>query len=278
MKRKAFVSGAVAAKVLEAVLDNLWRLAFVLTRFGGLRIPSEISRLTWADIDWERRCFTLHVPKKEHIDGHETRVVPIFPEIEPYLRQAFDEAPAGTLHVLPKRFHNEGYVYAGVLRAVELASVPKWPKLLVNLRASRETELMLREPAHLVHAWPNNSKGVAEDHYLMVTPGDKLRDASTPSSIPTPNPTPTALVLAHQESSAEKETAVLPACANNTAVEVPPRGVEGTADSPSVTHSSGASGAESGAVDDEPDHLDRLIASLTPAELARLSERLRDRR
>jgi hypothetical protein len=36
-------------------------------------------------------------------------------------------------------------------------------------------------------------------------------------------------------------------------------------------------GAESGAVDDEPDRLNRLIASLTPAELARLLERLRDR-
>jgi integrase len=225
-KRKAFVSGDVAAKVLEAFPDNLWRLAFVLTRFGGLRIPSEISRLTWADIDWERRCFTLHVPKKEHLDGHETRVVPIFPEIEPYLRQAFDEAPTGSLHVLPKRFHSEGYIYAGVLRAVERASVPKWPKLLVNLRASRETELMLREPAHLVHAWLGNSKEVAEDHYLMVTPEDVLRAASMPSAIPTPDPTPSALIFAHQESSAEKETAVSPAFAKDTTVQVPPRGVE----------------------------------------------------
>ena len=104
--------------------------------------------------------------------------------------------------------------------------MPKWPKLLVNLRASRETELMLREPAHLVHAWLGNSKEVAEDHYLMVTPEDIVRAVSVPSSIPTPNPTPSTLVLAHQESSAEKETAVSPAFAKDTAVQIPPRGVE----------------------------------------------------
>ena len=220
------MGGEVVAKVLEVLPDNLWRLALVLTRYGGLRIPSEISRLTWADIDWAGRCFTLHVPKKEHIDGHETRVVPIFPEVEPYLRQAFDEAPAGSLHVLPTRFHNEGYVYAGVKRAVKLVGVEKWPKLLQNLRASRETELMLQYPAHIVHAWLGNSKEVAEDHYLMVTPEDILRAASMPSSNPTPNPTPSTLVLAHQESSPENEEAVLPAFANDTASGVPPRGVE----------------------------------------------------
>jgi integrase len=225
-KRKAFVGGQVVAKVLESLPDNLWRLALVLTRYGGLRIPSEISRLTWADIDWAGRCFTLHVPKKEHIDGHETRVVPIFPEVEPYLRQAFDEAPAGSLHVLPTRFHNEGYVYAGVKRAVKLVGVEKWPKLLQNLRASRETELMLQYPAHIVHAWLGNSKEVAEDHYLMVTPEDIMRAASMPSSIPTPNPTPSTLVLAHQESPPENEEAVSPAFANDTASGVPPRGVE----------------------------------------------------
>ena len=116
-------------------------------------------------------------------------------------------------------------MYAGVKRAVKLVGVEKWPKLLQNLRASRETELMLQYPAHIVHAWLGNSKEVAEDHYLMVTPEDILRAASMPSSNPTPNPTPSTLVLAHQESSPENEEAVLPAFANDTASGVPPRAV-----------------------------------------------------
>jgi len=52
------------------------------------------------------------------------------------------------------------------------AGVAQWPKLFVNLRASRETELMRTEPTHIVHAWLGNSKEVAEDHYLMVTDED----------------------------------------------------------------------------------------------------------
>jgi hypothetical protein len=42
--------------------------------------------------------------------------------------------------------------------------------------------------------------------------------------VTTPNPTPSALFLAHQESSAEKEATVSPAIAKDTAVQVPPRG------------------------------------------------------
>jgi hypothetical protein len=225
-KRKHFVDPGAIEKVLAACADNNWRLVIVLTRFCGLRIPSEVSRLKWGDIDWHSRRIMIRVPKKEHLDGHEMRFVPIFAEVEPYLRQAFDEAPAGSVHVLPERFHREGYVYAGILRAIERAGVTRWPKLLVNLRASRETELMKQDPAHLVHAWIGNSEKVAEDHYLMPTDEDFLRAASRPSAIATPDPTPSTLATARQASSSEMQTAVSPAFASDTAVSVPPRGVE----------------------------------------------------
>ena len=159
---------------------------------------------------------------KNRTAGHESRVVPIFPEIEPYLRQAFEEAPEGSVFILPERFHHDGYVYAGILRAVERAGVPKWPKLLVNLRASRETELMRQEPTHLVHAWLGNSREVAEDHYLMATDEDFLRAAGKVTLMAPP----ALLVMSRHESSPESETAVSPAFAKDTAVQIPPRGVE----------------------------------------------------
>jgi hypothetical protein len=216
----------VIEKVLAGCADNNWRLVIVLTRLCGLRIPSEVSRLTWGDVDWHGRRLTIRVRKKEHLDGHEMRFVPIFAEVEPYLRQAFDEAPAGSIHVLPRRFHREGYVYAGILRAIERPNVKRWPKLLVNLRASRETELMKQYTAHLVHAWIGNTEKVAEDHYPMVTDEDFQRAASRPSAIPTPEPTPSTRVTAHQESSPETTTAASPGIPRDTAVSVPPRGVE----------------------------------------------------
>ncbi len=85
-RRKQFVCRELIEKVLAACPDNDWRLVVVLTRYGGLRIPSELERLTWDDVDWAGQRFTVRVKKKEHIDGHERRVVPIFSEIEPYLR------------------------------------------------------------------------------------------------------------------------------------------------------------------------------------------------
>jgi hypothetical protein len=36
-------------KVLEACPNAEWRLIFALSRFGGLRCPSEHLVLTWAD-------------------------------------------------------------------------------------------------------------------------------------------------------------------------------------------------------------------------------------
>jgi len=234
-KRKHFVSRDVIEKVLAACPDNDWRLLIVLGRYGGLRIPSELERLTWPNVDWHGGTFTLHVPKLEHLDGRETRIVPIFPEIRPYLQKAFDEAPAGSIYVLPKRFHNDGYAFAGVLEAAKLAGIEPWPRLLQNLRATRQTELMRTTPAHVVYAWIGNSREVAEDHYLMVTDADYARAAALPASESTAKNTlskavqkavQSAAVSTTQGPSVEKETAVSPAIAKDTAVQVPPRGVE----------------------------------------------------
>ena len=45
--REYFLSRADAAKVLEACPDAQWRLIVALCRYGGLRCPTEVLRLTW---------------------------------------------------------------------------------------------------------------------------------------------------------------------------------------------------------------------------------------
>ncbi|MGI9460577.1 MAG: hypothetical protein ACR2NF_11305, partial [Pirellulales bacterium] len=56
---------------------------------GPVRIPSEIKFFRWTDINWDRNRITITVPKKAHIDGEQTRVIPIFPELRPFLEKAF---------------------------------------------------------------------------------------------------------------------------------------------------------------------------------------------
>jgi hypothetical protein len=96
---------------------------------------------------------------------------------------------------------------------------------------------MRQEPAHVVHAWLGNSREVAEDHYLMVTDADYARASAEPSpTTSAANPFSKAVqkavqsvtVLGRQGPSLQKEPAVSPAFANDTAVHVPPRGVEET--------------------------------------------------
>lgn len=49
------------------------------------------------------------------------------------------------------------------------AGLRPWPKLFRNLRATRQTELADRYPAHVVSQWIGNSEAVAREHYLGTT-------------------------------------------------------------------------------------------------------------
>ena len=46
---------------------------------------------------------------------------------------------------------------------------PGWPKLIHNLWATRQTEMVEEYPAHVVSAWLGNSVAIANKHYLQVT-------------------------------------------------------------------------------------------------------------
>lgn len=50
--RQYFVSREDTAKIIAAAPDAQWRLIIALSRYGGLRCPSEHLALTWGDVDW----------------------------------------------------------------------------------------------------------------------------------------------------------------------------------------------------------------------------------
>ncbi len=62
-KRDYFVTRDEAANVLEACPDAQWRLLFALSRYGGLRCPSEHLSLCWGDVDWTHGRITVRSPK-----------------------------------------------------------------------------------------------------------------------------------------------------------------------------------------------------------------------
>ena len=189
-ERQAFITREMFASVLDACPSAEWRLAFALCRYAGLRCPSEIVRLRWGDVNWERRRFVVTSPKTARYSGKGTRVVPVFAELEPYFAEGFAAAEPGALYCCPQ-FANPAQMYRKMLLGVlEKASVKPWAKLFVNLRATCATELFTLYPAHVAAAWMGHSPQMALRYYLQ-TPDeyfDLAAGVETASEKPAQNP------------------------------------------------------------------------------------------
>ena len=167
--RQYFVSRDETAKVLDEAPDAEWRLIIALSRYGGLRCPSEHLSLTLDDVDWERGRVHITSPKTARHAGHESRVIPLFPELRPYLEAVFDAAPPGTKHFITRYRDAGSNLRTHMTRLVKRAGMEPWPRIFHNLRSSRQTELEETFPTHVVCKWIGNSPQVARKHYLQMT-------------------------------------------------------------------------------------------------------------
>ncbi len=174
--RQQFIDLPTIRKVIDACPNAAWRGLLALSRFGGLRVPSEAIILRWEDIHWDSDRMTIRSPKTEHHVGKASRVCPLFPELRPYLEDLHALAPKGAVYVLEAlrplgadRGNWAGMNFRTQLeRIISRAGVVPWPKLWHNLRSSRQTELTEEFPAHVVSAWLGNSERIAAQHYLQV--------------------------------------------------------------------------------------------------------------
>ena len=171
--RLHYVTVDEVEKVLAGCLDIEWRLIFALARYGGLRTPSETLGLRWNDIDWEHGRIHVRSPKTEHIPGHESRVIPLFTELQPILQEAFDLAEPGTVHVITKyRDIKRANLRTQMERIIRAAGVTVWPKIFQNCRSTRQTEITKEYGAKTACMWLGNSERVSMDHYLQVRDED----------------------------------------------------------------------------------------------------------
>ncbi|MCY2986939.1 MAG: site-specific integrase [Planctomycetota bacterium] len=202
-EREFFVTREVSNQVLNEMVDANesplveWQVIFALSRYGALRCPSEHLLLTWEDVAWEEDKFTVHSPKTKRYEGKETRVVPLFPELRPYLEAAFNQAcdrlgrpPSGTDHVIVKFRYRGGKtnLRTGLLRFLKKAGVKAWPKLFQNLRASRSTELAASYPGYVAAAWCGHDEDTAKEHYWQITEDHWALAATKLTGEAVPNP------------------------------------------------------------------------------------------
>ncbi|HPO93873.1 MAG TPA: tyrosine-type recombinase/integrase, partial [Phycisphaerales bacterium] len=185
--RMHFVDTATVERVLAACPDVEWRLIFALSRYGGLRCPSEVLTLRWGDIQWDADRFTVWSCKTEGYEGCEYRHVPLFPELRPLLEEAFARADEGSEYVITRYRGSDTNLRTTLLKILARAGVSSWPKLFQNLRSSRATELCAEHPAHVVAAWMGHTVTVAQRHYLQVRDCDFERACREPGTAGTAN-------------------------------------------------------------------------------------------
>jgi len=167
--RVAYVSKADAVRVIDAASDAEFRLLIALCRYGGLRNPSETLALKWEHVDLPNGRMTVPSPKTAHHRGKASRVVPIFPELRPYLEDA-SELCGDRQEFVVRRWRDTAKNFRTRMRAtIRRAGLEPWPKTFHTLRSSCQTDLAEAFPLHVVCTWLGNSERVARDHYLQVT-------------------------------------------------------------------------------------------------------------
>lgn len=143
--RQHYVTLENTQLLLDECRSPLQRLTVALARYAGLRIPSELVGLLWSEVNWERERFIVHAPKNERY-GKGTRIVPIFPELAPFLREAWVAAPEGEDRILPNITPKSNRrTWLGKLAA--RAGVQLWEKPWVNMRPRRSPTRRTSSPA-----------------------------------------------------------------------------------------------------------------------------------
>ena len=139
-----------------------WRIILAFARYAGMR-SHECRIQRWDDIDLVNKRMLVRSNKTPPV-----RSCPIFPELLPHLLRAREMAPPGAEFV-QTRYTHDANLLTTLEKIINKAGLAVWPKLMQNLRATRETELLAHYPTKDVTSWLGNSPAVAHKHYAMVT-------------------------------------------------------------------------------------------------------------
>ncbi|WP_149108959.1 tyrosine-type recombinase/integrase [Limnoglobus roseus] len=217
-KRKQYIPVDAVLRVMDEA-NPCWRTIVALARFAGLRTPSETLMLRWD-------CVNLATGRMV-VDSTKTgdRMMPITATLRPYLEEAFDLAPPGTVYVVfgPQADHyratsntDRGWINTNVrttfLKLVHRAGLEQWARPFHNLRASCETDLNAEFPAHVVAKWMGHSVAVAEKHYLQVRDADidRANAFQLPSNKAVQNPVQSGAETRGRELTAEPKRSEKP--------------------------------------------------------------------
>lgn len=175
--RQFYVDKKLIDSVLEIMPEGDFKIAVALGRFAGLRLPSELGELTWERINLPGKTMVIWDVKRSR-----DRVTPIFPELHKHLERHWELFGDQSDYVIVDPAHRDPNANLRTTfgKYVVRAGHAKWPRLMQNLRASCESDLLNRFPIHKVVKWIGNSPNVALKHYAMVSDQDVAQAAAEP--------------------------------------------------------------------------------------------------
>ncbi|HBE67464.1 MAG TPA: hypothetical protein DDW52_04875 [Planctomycetaceae bacterium] len=166
--------------ILEACPDQEWRTLYSLVRWGGLRCPSEVLNLRWADISWDRGRFKVTSPKLARYKNKKERIVPLFNEVRQELEalrevQQARKPDKSAQYVIQRYRDSETNLRTTFQKICDRAAVPRFPKPFMNCRQTRRNEM---EKAGwrdaVLNAWFGHGKGTAAKYYSRATEEEYL--------------------------------------------------------------------------------------------------------
>ena len=176
--RMRFITMADYESLLAACTTQEQRTILTLARIGGLRIPSEITTLTWDDVNWEKHRLWIKSPKTEHHEDKKGRWVPLWEPIRRELEALYfvDDADGKDDRV----FKNRGATSNLRTRFEKIqkrAGLTPIPKFFTNCRSTRSTEVYNEYGALKESMWIGHSTKIAERHYLQLRDEDYVAAA-----------------------------------------------------------------------------------------------------
>ena len=154
-------------KVMTICPDQQWRVYLALMRIGGTRM-GEAHALTWENVLWNENQVRIISPKTERFQGHDERVIPLFPRLRTELQKLYDGTKTGPVLTTILKDRTQRAVDGQLSTLIRHAGLEVWPRLNHNLRGSRSNEIFSAFPDHVAEYWMGHSQKVAKKHYLHV--------------------------------------------------------------------------------------------------------------
>ena len=184
--RQHLITPSDASKLIDSCPDAQWRLIIALTRYGGVRVPSELLPLKWEHIHWgdgkdDAGSIRITSPKTEHHHGGGSRLIPLFPEIYQALMECRKDAADGGEFIIIQRPCDSNTLHDQLKKIIARAGLKPWPRLFHNMRSSRISELLnaKRRDIARIARWMGTSPETIAKHYLQSTnTGEDFKQAA----------------------------------------------------------------------------------------------------